>query len=821
MRQQSIRDARLRLEAFKSSLELALSTAVMSISVETAQTLCLMERRNIIDHCLPPIKGMTDLHADRKSQQEPETCNWIRRDASFTNWLEPHTALDARCRFIWVHGIPGAGKTVLASSIVEKTALNCNSKGYAYYYCLYSRDRDETVPCLKWVLRQLCKQNDHTVPRKLSNAYEREDALSIGDLLDCLEEVSLSYRNGVYIIVDAVDESRPRESLLSVLSRIGTDRRFWKVSLLFTSRVENEILEPITRLKAGCAQISMSNMSVRADLRHYVHERLSRIPAFMRWENDPFLGEIERTLTQKANGMFRWAVCQLDVLRRMRDRESIIRTLEELPRDIFETYERILKEIPAGEQQFAKTALALICSDTAEIPTAEILVSACLYGIPFGEINKFSVDTLKDSCGSLISLSKLNREPSTSFDRDHEEPQQFHRCTLAHYTVKEYLYSPEIANGAASFFALSDQVVGNIDLKVIFTGLSQFGFNGHQRARRRRLVMSRYEEYCLDMTELALGNRRADIILSQDLREIVFKSLTPSSPHFSTLSTHGPRGIMRTQYPRWLTLCIWEFPNTVHPSTGCLLHLVILNWRELGLKYLESPSFQGLSRKEKTSIWTSDFKLRERERETLLGYCLRERQIPFLRIFAQHGASFELEFEALFTMMGVLQRDYRARETLEFLLRSGADPNPTPGSLTETGRRFGERGFAFTPLQLAIYKLEYDWIEVLLEEGADIHMTGAPDGAIPSIFDDPDPQASGIQALREIGQLTALSICARAEPEWIRRSGTNGERIKTRIGDLLRRHGAEEAINDEGEPIEEDQDRFENGPDVSDVSMNP
>ena len=244
---------------------------------------------------------MPEMHSDRMRQQEPETCTWVLREEYFRVWLD--TVAGSRCRFLCIHGIPGAGKTVLASSIIEKVAMKCRSRGYSYYYCLYSRNQDETMPFLKWVLRMLCRQAQNMVPRILEDAYENEAAPSVDDLLQCLEEVSQQYENGVYIIVDAADESIPRDNLVKVLSCIGTNQRFQKVSLLMTSREENEIMEPIRQLGGACALISMSNKNVREDLRRYVHKRLINIPEFGNLENAKFLEEVERTLTLKANGM--------------------------------------------------------------------------------------------------------------------------------------------------------------------------------------------------------------------------------------------------------------------------------------------------------------------------------------------------------------------------------------------------------------------------------------------------------------------------------------------------------------------------------------
>jgi hypothetical protein len=202
-----------------------------------------------------------------------------------------------------VHGIPGAGKTVLASFLIETAAASVKSHGYAYYYCLYSRGQDETVPLLKCIVRQLCKQAGNKILTILKDTYEREDALSVQDLLNCLEAISHEYENGVYIVVDAVDESKPRGDLVKLLSEIGTTERFWKVSLLFTSREENEIMEPIRQLGNACAFVCMANHNVREDIKRYVHNQLTTLPVFARWGDEAVLEDVENTLTQKAKGM--------------------------------------------------------------------------------------------------------------------------------------------------------------------------------------------------------------------------------------------------------------------------------------------------------------------------------------------------------------------------------------------------------------------------------------------------------------------------------------------------------------------------------------
>src|SRR6185437_8727424 len=92
-------------------------------------------------------------------QEAPKhTSMWLLESAEWTNWL----LYDADSnKFLWIHGIPGAGKTILASFIIEQLKQHCNDAtevGYSYYYCHNFNNQDEAGPFLKWIVGQLCRQ---------------------------------------------------------------------------------------------------------------------------------------------------------------------------------------------------------------------------------------------------------------------------------------------------------------------------------------------------------------------------------------------------------------------------------------------------------------------------------------------------------------------------------------------------------------------------------------------------------------------------------------------------------------------------------------
>ncbi len=188
-----------------------------------------------------------EIHLEKHDLLEDETCDWMTSSDIWKAWIEGGSVSDGGYRrFLWIHGIPGAGKTILASFLIDSTALVCQARGYSYYYCSHQRGQDETRPFLQWVLADLCNQSNRFIPPELHSLHEQHrgnvHGVATDSLLRCLLAVTRRFGRQVYIIVDAVDESvKPRNHFLRVLTTIGTDPDFEHVSLLMTSRDEVDI----------------------------------------------------------------------------------------------------------------------------------------------------------------------------------------------------------------------------------------------------------------------------------------------------------------------------------------------------------------------------------------------------------------------------------------------------------------------------------------------------------------------------------------------------------------------------------------------------
>jgi hypothetical protein len=245
--------------------------------------------------CRLQITDPSPLHHRAWKVHEPHTSGWIERSPELNQWLTG----DSRC--LWVHGIPGAGKTVLTSLIVEQVKPHCGStqaSTYSYYYCYFGHNQDEASPFLRWTIAQLCRQAN-CVPELVYKLYKQGGKPSLTELMLALE-VSLNSFDIAYIVVDALDESKPREDLQRVIPDYATDSGFAKIHCIVTSRKYIDIeqsLEPISR------SIAMSNAFVEDDTRKHVHSALHAWSRFQRWPTD-LLTEVEDAVVHGSKGMY-------------------------------------------------------------------------------------------------------------------------------------------------------------------------------------------------------------------------------------------------------------------------------------------------------------------------------------------------------------------------------------------------------------------------------------------------------------------------------------------------------------------------------------
>ena len=222
------------------------------------------ERRKILDWIQPYDPQQN--HSMNLNLRHPGTGLWLIESDEFKSWLSC-----SRAR-LWHYGIPGAGKTVLASSAIQEALERTSSNiALAFFYCDYKNVATQDPRNILGSLAcQLALQDEQSFA-KLQAFYAKHnppDRPSIGfdhdQLRDLLVEMALNF-NEVMIIVDALDEcGTQNKKVTKLLSNLNGSNESSNIKTLFFSRDEQEIREVLE----GYDKVSIAAKS--SDLRLFV-----------------------------------------------------------------------------------------------------------------------------------------------------------------------------------------------------------------------------------------------------------------------------------------------------------------------------------------------------------------------------------------------------------------------------------------------------------------------------------------------------------------------------------------------------------------------
>lgn len=197
-------------------------------------------------------------HAARQShfihERQPGTGGWLLECSEFQEWVkEPQATL-------FCPGAPGAGKTILASIVIDELkkrhGINCDV-GIAYLFCSFQCQSEDQKPeaLLASILRQLC-QSLEPMPDSVVELYTKHKTEGTQPLLD---EVSKALRavirqlSQTFIVLDALDEcdmfsiSRVLDEIFDIqsttgnLSFLATSRKIPNITARFQGKASQEI----------------------------------------------------------------------------------------------------------------------------------------------------------------------------------------------------------------------------------------------------------------------------------------------------------------------------------------------------------------------------------------------------------------------------------------------------------------------------------------------------------------------------------------------------------------------------------------------------
>ncbi|KAK4170833.1 ankyrin repeat-containing domain protein [Triangularia setosa] len=358
--------------------------------------------------------------SDLLGRRQTGTGQWLLDSTKYQQWTE------ATKKTLFCPGIPGAGKTILTSIVVDDlhTRFRYDVRvGIAYLYCNFRRHADQKVEdLLSNLIRQLA-QDQSLFPECLKVLYDKHKGRtrpSLDELSRALQTVANLFSR-IFIVVDALDECQ-LGSQSKLLTEIFALQSKTGANIFATSR---SILGITERFKDG---VSLEIQAQPEDVERYIKGNVTRMPSCVT-QNRDLQKEIITKITQAVDGMFLLAQLHLDSLKGKRSPKAVRTALETLHKGsqaYDHAYNDAMDRIEGqftDQKELAKQVLSWITCAKRPLSTMELQDAL---GVELGETeldpsNIPLVEDIVSVCAGLVTVdedSKIIR--------------------LVHYTTQEY-----------------------------------------------------------------------------------------------------------------------------------------------------------------------------------------------------------------------------------------------------------------------------------------------------------------------------------------------------------------------------------------------
>ncbi|KAL8670031.1 MAG: hypothetical protein Q9168_005406 [Polycauliona sp. 1 TL-2023] len=358
---------------------------------------------------------------DMFARREDGTGDWLIESSTFKDWL---SGLN---RKLCCTGIPGAGKSILASVIVDflqKRRTTTSAIGIAVLYCNFKEKESQTFEnLLAGACAQLAYDMSGPLPVALTTSYESHSEKKTKpvykEIVAILEEVVCCIDTG-YIVVDAMDECSEeiRNDVLTTFEALPD-----KIRLLITTRHVDDLIHRYR----NCPRIEIR--ATDSDLKKYIETRIENNKNLARYvlKKPSLRYDIYEGVAFKANGMFLAAKLHVDALSTKISISRLKEALKSLPTTLDGLYNDAFSRIETQDEesrQLAHKALRWVAFTYR--PLESLALQEALATDP--EEEDFDRDRIPhlglvlDVCAGLLTVDMENRT-----------------VRLVHYTAQDYL----------------------------------------------------------------------------------------------------------------------------------------------------------------------------------------------------------------------------------------------------------------------------------------------------------------------------------------------------------------------------------------------
>ncbi|KAF7356057.1 ANK-REP-REGION domain-containing protein [Mycena venus] len=404
------------------SVDMAINLGKVAENIVHVQGALVGEERTKIINWLSPI-NFFERQQDIFRARQPGTGEKLLIDQCFKQWKASSGDI------LWCKGMPGAGKTVFASIVVNHLETTTSREDIAVA-CMYLNHKETQIQTPSNLLAALWRQLVFDKPTSVDSMgqklyrqhFERGTRPSLEEIHELLCSVVAKWSR-VFIVVDALDEY-PEDERMILLKRLTTMES--TVNIMLTSRPH--ITLPSLRYT--------TNLEIRApdeDIRKYVNQRIqahSRLSLHVK--TSPELREqIITTILKSVDGMFLLAKLHTESLVAKTTVKSVRETLENLPKDLDAAYKNTMDRInqqQTGDKELALAALTWIANAKRVLTVAELREALAVKAgaEKLDPDDRPDISIISDVCAGLIIF-------------DNQVEGMSSKVRLVHYSTQKYL----------------------------------------------------------------------------------------------------------------------------------------------------------------------------------------------------------------------------------------------------------------------------------------------------------------------------------------------------------------------------------------------
>ncbi|KAF3128506.1 hypothetical protein TWF594_011559 [Orbilia oligospora] len=376
-------------------------------------------------------------HDATSKRCKPGTGEWLLTSIQYRNWLGRAKEI------LFCPGIPGAGKTVLTSTVINDLLdqrSNDPSIGIAFIYFDFKGSAAlEVEDLFSDLLKQLGDTRAGSLPKhfkKLFDDYKDSGRPPLKEIIDALCAVVRTYSR-VFIVLDALDEYQNQKERSLFLGKLFEMNEDQGINIYATSRRIHDIQNRFKKL-GTCKECEIRAST--EDVKRYLEIRIDEVGNSSAKEHKE---TIKQMISERAQGMFLLAELQFDAIESLdepnwKEIQTCLEqfgTSSESPYD--GTYQTIMnricgkdpedikkdKKASVGSARKAFQVLSWITRSSRHL-TKEELQHAIAVEPGTNKIDKNNITNINDIISLCRGLVTYEEESNT--------------VRLAHYTVQEY-----------------------------------------------------------------------------------------------------------------------------------------------------------------------------------------------------------------------------------------------------------------------------------------------------------------------------------------------------------------------------------------------